>query len=225
MRNSNSLKPSSPPRGGEREASTRVEVTFERTHRHSYTVAPALVLDLDGTVRKSKSGGFINDPSDQEPMYEDVGRVLQAYRREGYYIAGLTNQGGVAHGHLTEDDVHEGLRKTASMIAGFDYILAVPFSNGDGATVEPYNRRSLLRKPEMGGLAVIEHEAKASSGVIINWEESVMVGDRDTDRQCAKKAGVAYHDAEHFFEGAGAERHLNAPDKIGEAEDLEGPPF
>lgn len=64
-------------------------------------VVPALCVDLDGTVRRYKSGEFISGPSDLE-LFPDAEAKLWEYRDDGFLIIGVSNQGGVAHGHKTE---------------------------------------------------------------------------------------------------------------------------
>jgi len=55
-----------------------------------------LFLDLDGTVRETKSGAtFINKPDDQK-LIEGVQETISNY--DGWRIIGITNQGGVATG-------------------------------------------------------------------------------------------------------------------------------
>ena len=50
-----------------------------------------LLLDLDGTIRRSKSGSeFITDPSDQEPIKKPV-EVLISAEKQGWIMVGLLN--------------------------------------------------------------------------------------------------------------------------------------
>lgn len=56
-----------------------------------------LMLDCDGTIRRSKSGAtFINDPLDQEIIPEAADAIAH-YHNQGWVIVGITNQGGVAY--------------------------------------------------------------------------------------------------------------------------------
>ncbi|MEH1788842.1 MAG: hypothetical protein V7L23_25500 [Nostoc sp.] len=57
-----------------------------------------LILDLDGTVRRPKSGAkFINNPHDQE-IIPEAQRAIAHYKSQCWIIVGATNQGGVAAG-------------------------------------------------------------------------------------------------------------------------------
>ena len=63
----------------------------------------------------------------------------------------------------------------------------------------PYNYRSLLRKPYTGMLALLEVEAW-NEGFIIDWNNSIFVGDNEVDRDCAFNAGIKFIWADKFFD-------------------------
>ncbi|MDM9583151.1 hypothetical protein [Nostoc sp. GT001] len=55
-----------------------------------------LILDLDNTVRRPKSGAkFISDPLDQE-IIAGSQRAIAHYKSQGWLIVGATNQGANA---------------------------------------------------------------------------------------------------------------------------------
>src|SRR5215467_1093571 len=65
---------------------------------------PALFVDLDNTVRETLSGrAHPIWPEDQTLRPGALDR-LEEYRARGYAIVGVTNQGGVAFGTLSEQD-------------------------------------------------------------------------------------------------------------------------
>lgn len=64
--------------------------------------------------------------------------------------------------------------------------------------VEPYSRRSLFRKPDIGMLALIEYEC-FERGICIDWDDSIFVGDREEDKDCAIAAGVTFMDIDEFL--------------------------
>ncbi len=73
-----------------------------------------LFLDLDGTVRRSKSGAtFINDPYDQE-MIPGVEDAIARYH--DYKIIGVTNQGGVKAGFKSLEDCFTEQKITLDLI-------------------------------------------------------------------------------------------------------------
>lgn len=158
---------------------------------------PALCLDLDGTIRYSKNGHFINSPEDVV-LFDGVEERIWQYRADGYLIFGITNQGGVAYGLKTPED-HDA--EVNAMLAQFVRnpfdIIQVCFSHPDGNT-EPYNHRSLLRKPAVGMLVLCEVEARHCD-YIVDWDNSLFVGDRPEDKECAEKAGISFQWAHEFF--------------------------
>lgn len=175
------------------------------------TRRPLLALDLDGTVRRSKSGGFIDGPDDVE-LFPDVEEMLWRWRNDGYVVAGVTNQGGVAYGYKTVDQVADEITATEELfeVSPFDVISACCF-HPDG-TEPPFNTASLYRKPHYGMLATIEADF-AMRGIVIDWNTSLVVGDRPEDRAMAEAAGLDFQWAWEFF---GRE----VPDEAIENEDI-----
>ena len=159
---------------------------------------PALCLDLDGTIQHSNSGAkFITGPADVA-LYPDVEAKLWEYRNEGYLIAGITNQGGVAYGFKTAQGFQDELDALMTQFDSNPFHCVCRCYSHENGTVEPYNHRSLLRKPGIGMLAVIEAEA-VIRGYTIDWDNSILVGDMEDDRQCAENAGIAFQWAWNFF--------------------------
>jgi histidinol phosphatase-like enzyme len=65
-----------------------------RVSNRDIALRPALCLDFDGTIRKSKSGTFIKDEKDIELM-PGIEKIIWMYRNMGFLIIGISNQGGV----------------------------------------------------------------------------------------------------------------------------------
>lgn len=158
---------------------------------------PALCLDLDGTVRYSKNGEFINKPEDIA-LFDDAEEKIWKYREQGYLIFGITNQGGVAYGYKVPSDVDAEIEKTCNLFKKNPFHIIKSCLHHPKGTHEPFNHRSLLRKPYIGMLVVCEIEAW-DAGYIVDWDNSLFVGDREEDEQCAKNAGVAFQWAHVFF--------------------------
>jgi len=158
---------------------------------------PALCLDLDDTIRFSKSGNFIENPKDIV-LFAEVEKIIWEYKKQGFLICGITNQGGVAFGYKTPEDNLAELQQTRALfdIDPFDMIkYAYAMKAG---SLEPYHHRSLLRKPQIGMLVECEIEAK-ERGIIIDWDNSIFVGDRESDKECAENAEIKFHWAKDFF--------------------------
>lgn len=146
----------------------------------------ALFLDLDGTVRKTKKGGPTpNHPDDQEVL---PGRkeLIKSYKDKGYKIIAVTNQGGIDLGYTTHDAVKR-------VLADLDHKLGYVFDDMLYAAGKP-GGKDPWRKPEPG---MIHHAATTHD---IDLAQSIMVGDKDTDEEAAKRAGIGtYHYADKFF--------------------------
>jgi D-glycero-D-manno-heptose 1,7-bisphosphate phosphatase len=163
-----------------------------------YTIVPVLAMDLDGTVRRTKSGkSFIDSPDDIELM-PGIEEAIDRYRQKGYLVVGISNQGGVAYGHKTAEDVGAELDATEKLFKQSPFVSMVTALQMEGGKVEPYNYRSLLRKPQIGMLALTEVEL-GKQGAIVDWNNSLMVGDRDDDLICAERAGVSFMWIEDFL--------------------------
>jgi len=155
-----------------------------------YRPTPALCLDLDGTVRKSKTGGFIASPEDIE-LIEGMEEQIWAYKDRGFLIIAVTNQGGVAHGHKSTIQVQAEHQASYALFKRnpFDFTFT-SYAMPDGKA-HPFNYRSLLRKPYYGGLAYLE-VVLFHREIIVDWDRSVFVGDREEDQQCAQAAGLKF---------------------------------
>lgn len=90
-----------------------------------------LILDMDGTVRRPKSGAkFINDPLDQE-IIPEAQRAIASYKAQGYIIVGATNQGGVAAGHKQLEDAIQEQYQTLRLCPEIHHIYFCP-DNANG---------------------------------------------------------------------------------------------
>jgi D-glycero-D-manno-heptose 1,7-bisphosphate phosphatase len=158
----------------------------------------ALILDLDGTVRGSTSGPFINHPSEIY-LLPQAEEKIQEYVKSNYLICGVTNQGGVAYGYKTETDILVELDVMMGLFTVNPFSIIVAALNHERGTDVKHGWRSLHRKPSYGMLAKVEEEA-FNHKVIIDWDHSLMVGDREEDFACAINAQVEFKWADEFFE-------------------------
>jgi D-glycero-D-manno-heptose 1,7-bisphosphate phosphatase len=164
----------------------------------------ALFVDLDGTVRDTLSGRVHPlEPWDQR-LLPGVAERLAEYRARGYAIVGVTNQGGVGLGLLSERDVEAINRHLTETLAPglFDLVLYCPY--------HPYARRQVFReqancrKPRPG----MAYQARDRMG--LSLADSLMVGDMDTDKQFARNAGIGrFRWAHEFFRVEDSARAAN----------------
>lgn len=154
----------------------------------------ALFVDLDGTVRNTKTGRVHPVKAWDQVLLPGVLERLRQFRAAGYAIVGVTNQGGVAMGSLTEADVQQINQRLTDKLAPdvFDLVLYCPFH--PRGRVQAYRQDAPCRKPRPG----MAFEARDRLG--LDLAASLMVGDLDTDEAFARNAGIGYfYWAEAFF--------------------------
>jgi histidinol phosphatase-like enzyme len=113
----------------------------------------------------------------------------------------VTNQGGVAFGFQTKEQVWE---KLGRIVTALDFFYGQPFS----VHVSLYHPDATVPewRCEAGSLA--SQRRKPSGRMLVEAMErhrvdqltTVMVGDLDTDHQAADAAKVVYYDAKEFFQ-------------------------
>lgn len=144
----------------------------------------AVLLDRDGTINPDEFG-YINDPAGYY-LYPYAAEAVKLLRSLGYYILLVTNQGGVARGYITLDQMHSVLDKAQQLMAEqgapIDKVYFSPYYHA--GVVEPYNIPHEDRKP---GLGMFQRALKEFK---FRPELSWMIGDRHSDIAFGKKAGL-----------------------------------
>jgi D-glycero-D-manno-heptose 1,7-bisphosphate phosphatase len=147
-------------------------------------IKKAVFLDRDGTINPDEFG-YINNPEGYYlyPYAADAVRLLKSL---GYYVLLVTNQGGVARGYITLEQMHSVLDKAQELLAEkgavLDKVYYSPYYHA--GVVEPYNIPHEDRKP---GLGMFKQAVKDFR---FRPEQSWMVGDRYSDIEFGKKAGL-----------------------------------
>lgn len=152
---------------------------------------PGILLDRDGTIIRELS--YVGTP-DRVHLMPGAAEAIASFNKAGIPVAVITNQGGVAHGYYTIDDVentHTYLReKLAEHGAHADLIVYCPYH--PKGNVPAWNRSSEDRKPRPG-------MAYAAADVLgLDLAASFMVGDRPEDMGLADRIG-----AEAVYVGSG----------------------
>lgn len=163
---------------------------------------PVLYLDLDGTVRHGydELGRFVNTPDDVIVFPEAV-ELMRRWKHGGGRIVGVSNQGGVALGHMTRSACAQTMLRTHKLTGGlFDKIA---WCLHHPAAQHPEMARCWCRKPSPGML--IESAlslAHNHPGEIYPPYMALMVGDRPEDEQCAATASIDFQWAADWRGGA-----------------------
>jgi D,D-heptose 1,7-bisphosphate phosphatase len=144
----------------------------------------AVFLDRDGVI--SEQTAFVNRP-EELVLIDGAAEAIARLNRARLPVVVITNQGGIAMGYLTEDDlgaIHERLKqllvKDGAHVDGIYYC-----PHHTQATVPAYSVDCSCRKPNIGMLE------KARDELGIDLRKSVLVGDATTDVLAGIRAGCS----------------------------------
>ena len=153
---------------------------------------PVLYLDLDGTVRHGKDelGRFVNGPDDVVVFPEAV-TLMRHWKAGGGRIIGVSNQGGIALGHLTTPECVAAMMRTYELCDRLWDKIAWCMHHPQAE--HPEMARCWCRKPSPGLLIEAAlNVAQRHPGEIYPPYMGLMVGDRDEDEECARLAGLDF---------------------------------
>lgn len=166
-----------------------------------------LIFDVDGTLRRCTIPGqpCPNAPGEWE-LLPNVQATLQQYRfshaPEDKRAMVVSNQGGVGLGYLTEAVCGRLLLDTIK--AAFGYTHSIYFYLCPHAPTQGCVCRKPL--PFLLHLACYEANETQGPGEYIGLGETLYIGDMDSDRDAAERAGVTFCWAQDFFHES-AEQH------------------
>ncbi|UCD73876.1 MAG: HAD family hydrolase [Phycisphaerales bacterium] len=156
-----------------------------RPRRYPSPVEPAVFIDRDNTL--IHNDGDLGDP-EQARLIDGVASGLKALREAGYRLIVVTNQGGVARGKFSENDVDAVHQKIASLVDEaadrariIDRFYYCPYH--PEAEIEAYRRDHPWRKPNPGMLL------QASRDLGLDLARSWMIGDQARDISAGRSAG------------------------------------
>ena len=136
----------------------------------------AAFLDRDGVINKDI--GYLHKIDDFR-WIEGAKEAISFLKKKKFFVIIVTNQSGVERGFFSESDVNylhnwinDELKKSECVIDDFFYSTELP------------SNKSVRRKPspEMINEALIKYN--------LNKEKCFMIGDKNTDIQCARNAGI-----------------------------------
>lgn len=139
----------------------------------------AVFLDRDGVINSDENLYYVYRNEDFL-LNRGVGKTLQYFKQKGYLLILITNQGGVSkaiYSHADVANVHAHMQKLLSAWGvKFDDIFYCPHHSDQ--------TRCLCRKPQP--LMIQRAMAKWN----IDPETCFFIGDRDSDIETAKAAGI-----------------------------------
>lgn len=142
-----------------------------------------IFLDRDGTINKEVNYLYRTDDFKFIPK---ATKAIKNFHHLGYQVMVITNQAGVAKGYYGEDDIKrlhayldELLKKEATYIDAYYYCPHHP-----AGIIKKYSYPCPCRKPNTGMLE------KAFVDYPIDRENSILIGDKESDIDAGKRAGI-----------------------------------
>jgi histidinol-phosphate phosphatase family protein len=143
------------------------------------------IFDKDGSLIKETQDRPANTPEEQI-LLPNVREKIDGLRKQGNFITIASNQGGVSWGFLTRKQASDLMYDCSEKIGGTDDWIFCPHDDKNGDVCE-------CRKPKGGMLAYLMHS------VGVDETATIMVGDRETDKQAAESVGCRFEWASDFF--------------------------
>ena len=157
-----------------------------------YFSRPAAFLDRDGVI--NHDSGYVFKKKDFK-FRKGVIKGLKYLIQKKYYIFIITNQAGIAKGIYNEKDfkkLHLYLKNNLSnKNIYFNDVQYCPYH--PKGKIKIYRKKSSLRKP---GNQMVTNIFKKW---IINKRKSFMIGDKVSDKNCAKKSNLFFSFSEGDF--------------------------
>jgi len=143
-------------------------------------VNKAVFLDRDGTINVDKH--YVYKIDDFE-FIDGVPEMIKRFNDDGYKVIVISNQSGVARGFYTIADVEKLHRyidgELAKIGAKIDAYYICPHHPDFTGVCE-------CRKPKTG---LVERAIKDFD---IDVSQSLFVGDKESDRECARQIGIKF---------------------------------
>lgn len=161
------------------------EIPFVRRVDPGFT-AKGLLLDVDGTLRKTRSGEIFPRSADDVEILPGRREVLQRWIDDGYRLFFVSNQSGIASGTLTREAAEAAFARTIEL-------LDLPITEVAYCPHPAFPAGCFCRKPLPGmGVALIQKHK-------LSREHLIMVGDMDSDADFARSLSIRYTPADTFF--------------------------
>tara|TARA_B100000575_G_scaffold253693_1_gene222392 strand:- start:714 stop:1871 length:1158 start_codon:yes stop_codon:yes gene_type:complete len=146
---------------------------------------PCLFLDRDGVI--NKDNGYVFQ-KEKFVWRKNIFKYVKKYNDNNYLVIIITNQSGIGRGFYKESDVKKlhnwMVNKFRSNGANIDKIYYAPYFKD--SKIYKYRLKKNLRKPSIGMI----QEAKKDFNIKMN--QSILIGDSETDKQTAINANIKF---------------------------------
>lgn len=176
----------------------------ERSALTKEPMVPVLYLDIDGTVRHGKDelGRFVEFTRDVK-VFDGVPELMWGYKRRGWRIIGVSNQGGVALGHTTQRRCASAMVETQRQTHhAFDKL---GWCSHHPDAKLPEMATCWCRKPKAGLVVELALDLARKTREIYPPHLGLFVGDRPEDELCAANAGLDFLGAAEWRTGKHAQ--------------------
>lgn len=173
---------------------------MEVSTRTREKMVPVLYCDIDGTIRwgKDELGRFVNTAQDVR-VFDCVPDLLWEYKKRGWRIVGVSNQGGIALGHMDTRTCVEAMNETQIQTRGMFDKITWCSHHPDAKT--PEMAVCWCRKPKAGLVIEAALDLSQLCGEIYPPHLALFVGDRPEDEGCAENAGLRFMHASRWRAG------------------------
>lgn len=143
----------------------------------------AVFLDRDGII--NEDGHYVHRPEDFH-FVDGIFDFCRAAKEKNYLLIVFTNQSGIARGYYSEDDFLHLTKWMCDRLeeqgAPIDHVYYCPYHPEKG--IGKYKKESYDRKPNPGMIF------RARDEYDIDLHASVVLGDKDSDMDAGRNAGV-----------------------------------
>ncbi len=146
----------------------------------------AIFLDRDGVINEDH--GYVHKVRDFR-FKKKIIKYLKKFSKN-YYFFIVTNQAGIAHGKFKLNDMFKFYRHVKYKLSKENiFINDLRFCpHHPNGKIKKYKKKCKYRKPNNGMLLSLIEDWN------INIKKSFMIGDKISDRDCAKKTKLKYFD-------------------------------
>ena len=138
-----------------------------------------IILDRDGVINRD-SDDYIKSTDEWIPITGSL-EAINRLKKAGYLVTVATNQSGIARGLFEQEvlqQIHDKMHR----------LLAIRGASVDGIFYCPHGPKEncACRKPKPGLVL------RAAENHNLELDRIILVGDKDSDRACAKAAGCHF---------------------------------